>query len=169
MNTKGDMMTHEHLGAIEELSFFGPLPSWARERLAITAEEITLEPGEFAVHQHDEADSVYFLLSGGVQFLLRFEGVDDLLVGTTDEPGALISWSVFRAPYRNTASVRCETTCRLLKVPGAAFEEIFAEDPRLHYEILGQTAAVVADRLKKARDVLVLLPEHMMTEGASYE
>lgn len=159
-------MPSEH---VKELSFFGGLPSPAIERLAEAAEEVTFEPGDFVVHQHDEADSVFFLLSGTIQFLLRFEGVDDLLVGTTDERGALISWSVFRAPYRNTASVRCETDCRLLKIPGGAFEQLFEENPRLHYQILERAAAVVADRLEKARDILVLTPEQMMTEGASYE
>ena len=37
-----------------------------------------------------------------MQFYIRFHGVDDLLVGTIREPGALLGWSVFRQPYRYT-------------------------------------------------------------------
>ncbi|MDN5789494.1 MAG: hypothetical protein L0H25_01320, partial [Micrococcales bacterium] len=93
---------------------------------------------------------------GPFAFLLRFEGVDDLLVGSTTQRGALIGWSVFRPPYRNTATVRCEQPCRLLVMPRSAFDEVFAADPRLHYEILGRVAAVVAERLKDTRQVLLM-------------
>lgn len=154
---------------VKRLDFFGDLPSPAVEHLSERAEEVTLEAGDFVVHQHDEANDVFFLLSGTLQFLLRFEGVDDLLVGTTDHYGALVSWSAFRAPYRNTASVRCEEPCRLLKVPGAAFARVFEEDARVHYEVLARITSVVAERLDQTRDVLVLTPEQIPAEGAIFE
>lgn len=154
---------------VNRLDFFRGLPPETVGRLAAAAEEFTLEAGEFVVRQHDEANDVYFLLSGTVQFLLRFEGVDDLIVGTTDEYGALISWSVFRAPYRNTASVRCEEACRLVRVPGAAFEQVFEGDARIEYEVLARLTEVVAERLDQTRDILVLTPGQIPPEGATYE
>lgn len=147
------------------LAVFDGLPAWALEVLVGSSREVGLDAGEFVLHQHDEAQAVSILLSGTVQFLLRFEGVDDLLVGSTTQPGALIGWSVFRPPYRNTATVRCEQPCRFLQVPRSAFDEVFAADPRLHYEILGRVAGVAAERLKDTRHVLLMTSGLIPREG----
>ena len=137
------------------LDFFDGLPRRALEILAASAREVRLDSGEFVVHQHDEAQAVWFLRSGSVQFLLRFAGVDDLMVGSTAHHGAMIGWSVFRPPYRNTATVRCEQPCELLLVPRSGFDEVFTGDPRVHYEILGRVAAVAAERLRHTRQALL--------------
>jgi hypothetical protein len=65
--------------------------------------------------QHDTAGHLFFLISGVVQFYIHFQGVDDLLVGTMREPGALLGWSVFRKPYRYTVTTRCEEDCYVMR------------------------------------------------------
>lgn len=127
-------------------------------RLAEAACEKTLEVGQYVVRQHDEGNALYFLLSGSVEFLIRFEGVDDLLVGTSREAGAMIGWSVFRIPHRYTASVQCAETCHCLRLPADALAGVIAEDPRLGYLILKRVAAVLANRLEQARDLLTGTP-----------
>ena len=111
--------------------------------------------GELMLHQHDEARHVVFLLSGSVQFLIRFEGVDDLYVGGLGEPGALIGWSSFRIPYRFTASVRCEEDCRVLRIPREIFEALSTEEPQVDYLLLKRVAASLALRLEQTRDLLL--------------
>ena len=95
---------------LETLSFFDGLPAEPLEELAGDAQERTFRPGDLIVRQHEEANTIFILLSGHVQFLLRFEGVDDLLVGQTGVPGTLLGWSALRPPYRYTATVRCATS-----------------------------------------------------------
>ncbi len=143
---------------VASVPFFKGLPAWALREFAEEAGERSLDRNEYVLHQHDEANSVYFLLDGSVQFLLRFEGVDDLLVGTTREPGAMIGWSVFRAPYRFTSSVRCEEPCTLLRVSRETFERIIDHDPQLGYLILRRAASVLAGRVEQTRDLLVGSP-----------
>lgn len=150
------------------LEFFQGLPQWAVRIMAQDATETSLDADAVMLRQHDEVEAASFLLSGGVQFLLHFEGADDLLVGAANEPGMLIGWSMFRAPYRSTATVRCERPCRLLTVPREPFEEVFSRDPRLHYEILRRVAKVAAGRLMRARQILLMAPEQPTAEGAVY-
>lgn len=143
---------------LKQLPFLQALPPWALDRLAEGANEAYLNQNALIVRQHDEARALFVLLSGSVQFLIRFEGVDDFLVGVTDEPGSLIGWSAFREPFRYTASVRCEESCRLLEIPRSVFEALFEDDPRLGYAVLKQVARAVANRLEQARDRLVAGP-----------
>lgn len=141
-----------------EFAVFEDLPSSALERLAAGSDPIEFEAGEFVVHQHDEALALFILVSGAVEFLIRAEGIDDFLVGSTDVPGALIGWSVAREPHRYTASVRCVEPCRAIRIRRSAVEAVLRDDPRSGYRILQRVAQALAERLEAARDLLVAEP-----------
>lgn len=113
------------LTRLARLPFFQGMPQWALVRLAAAAaEEEEVPAGGMVLRQADRARAVHFLLAGSVQILLRV-GEEDLLVAVLRRPGELLGWSAFRAPYRYTASLRAEEPCRLVRVPAAAFEELF--------------------------------------------
>jgi len=152
-----------------KIPFFKDLPEWVLTEFANEAVEKNFEHNEFIMSQHDEAISVFFLLSGSVDFHLRFEGVDDMLVGATQEFGAVLGWSVFRPPYRYTAAVRCEVPCRFIEIPRDIFEKVFEKDPCLGYEILKRVAVTVANRLEQTRNLLVMSPDEIRPEGESQE
>ncbi|QDU61716.1 DNA-binding transcriptional dual regulator Crp [Planctomycetes bacterium Pan216] len=145
------MVTAEELASVW---FFQGLPAWAIRRLAESASIKTYDGDAYLVHQHDEALAVFFLLEGTIQFLLRFEGVNDLLVGVDSRRGSLVGWSVFRLPYRHTASVRCEQPCRVLRLPADALREVIHRDPRLGLTLTRRVAMSIADRLEMTRDFL---------------
>ena len=95
------------LARLAQLPFFQGMPQWALVGLAEAAAEEEVPAGGIVVRQSDRARVVHFLLAGSVQILLRV-GEEDLLVAVLRRPGELLGWSAFRAPYRYTASVRCE-------------------------------------------------------------
>lgn len=144
---------------LAETAFFEPLPQWARMDLALAAEPRSFAAEELIVAQHDKANHASFLKSGAAQVLLKFDGADDLVIETLTEPGAVIGWSVFRPPYRYTASIRCETPCEVLLVPRSAFLSVFEQDPGLEYPLLQAAARVVADRLAHTQSLLVDRPD----------
>ncbi|MCG8037302.1 MAG: cyclic nucleotide-binding domain-containing protein [Candidatus Thiodiazotropha taylori] len=121
-------------------------------RLAEESEVREMAKGEILLHQHDRAIALYFLLTGKVQFLIHVAGMDDLLVGTDNEPGTMIGWSVFRAPYRHTVSVRCETDCSLLRIPKTVLTELMEQSPLTAYTLLRRVAEALALRLEHNRD-----------------
>lgn len=137
-------------GELSRLRFFEELPGWALERLAGPAGKRRYERGAMVVRQNDEARAVYLLLSGAVQVLVYFEGVGDLLLGVQRDPGSLIAFSAFRAPYRHTSSMRCEDPSEVMRLPRETFEEIFEQDPYLGYQILKKVASAMDNRLEGA-------------------
>lgn len=144
--------------AVRQLEFFAGLPEALVARLAGHADERSLAPGDFVVRQHDDARSLFFLLAGEIQFLIHFEGVHDLLVGTGRQPGMLIGWSAFRPPYRYTASVRCETACRVVRIARDEVEAMIDESPAFGLPFLRRVAGSLANRLEQTRDLLVEPP-----------
>ena len=150
---------------LTRLRFFEGLPGWARERLAATATKRRFEQGAVVVRQNDEARGVYFLLDGAAQDLVYFEGVGDLLMGVQRDRGSLVAgWSAFKPPYRYTSSTRCEEASEMIRLPRDTFEEIFAKDPYLGYQILKRVAAAVDHRLEEA--VTFLLETPTIPDGA---
>jgi CRP-like cAMP-binding protein len=135
--------------------FFNGLPEAVCARLAEAAEVRVYDRNARVVEQHDRAIAVYFLLSGAVQFLIRLDGDDELLVGVGRDVGTLVGWSAFRAPFRYTTSVRCEQGCELIRIPYEAFERVIAEDPDAGVEILHRVAIALARRLTRERDRLI--------------
>jgi CRP-like cAMP-binding protein len=117
------------------------LPADTLWELAEAASELTVPRGNYLIHQHDQAHHVFFLEAGVMQIFIRFRGVDDLLVGTLREPGALIGWSVFRKPYRYTTSVRCAEPSRVVRLPREVLTDLIHREPRLGYLLLRRVAA----------------------------
>ena len=151
---------------LARLAIFKDMPQEILMELAERAQLRTFERNEVIVRQHDDAHAVYLLLSGRAQFLIRFQGVDDMLVGTTSEYGAPIGWSIAREPHRYTATVRCEEPCEALYVPRSMLDRIINQNPGVGYDILCHLAAAVAARLEQARDLLVT-PTGTAAEGCS--
>lgn len=142
------------LAEIRNLTIFKTLPDAATEALCADAEALEFGTGDEILHQHDQANSLYILLSGTVEFLIKVEGVDDLFVGMTSECGALLGWSVFREPHRYTATIRCAEPCRVIRFPRRTLDLVLANDPRAGYRLRQAIAAAVADRLRDALDLL---------------
>lgn len=146
------MVTASDLG---QVGFFAPLPEWARELLAARAVVREYDPGQFIARQHEKTTSLHILRSGEAQVLLRFEGVGDLVTETMSTADPIIGWSLFRPPYRYTASIRCVTVGTAIAIPREAFETVFELEPRLRGLTYRQAARVVADRLEATVSVLV--------------
>lgn len=135
------------------------MPAWALRHLAKAAGEQQYQSQEVILHQHDFADSVFFLLSGTIKIFIRFEGARKILMlGQLCRFGDIIGWSAFRKPYRHTATVRCEEASTVLRLPRCAFDEIFRKDPGLGYVFLKKIAQALASRLGQTRDILVRAP-----------
>ncbi len=136
---------------LRQLAFFEGLSTQALKPIADQSEIREFSNNDVVATQHDRAIAVYFLLSGTVQFLIRVEGHDDLLVALGSEPGLIIGWAAFRPPYRHTSSARCEQHCRFLRVPHDAFDQILEQDAESGLTIMRRIAENLARRLDLER------------------
>jgi CRP-like cAMP-binding protein len=139
------------------LPFFRGMPQWALVRIAQAATVLFFPEGHVLLRQYDRATTVFVMLSGVVQILIRV-GSEDLLVGTLHGEGQLLGWSTFRPTDRYTASVRCEEPTMVVRVSATVFEELFDQDPEFSYVTLSRVAVSVAERYELARDLLCARP-----------
>lgn len=140
---------------LKSSSLFQNLNREVLATFAGAAEIIDLDNNSVIVRQHDRAIAFYVLLSGQVQFLINVEGAGKLLVGIGDEPGVVIGWAVFRAPYRYTTDVRCAGPCRLLRIPHHLFDQLLQDSPHSALRILRQVAKSMGDHLEAERAMLL--------------
>lgn len=139
---------------LKEIHYFEHIPNFILKEIAAVAEVKSFEKNDFIVRQHDEANYLYLLCSGRVQFLIRFEGVDDLLVGTSEKKHAIIGWSAFRIPFRYTASVRCERPCETIQFPSDLINKLCDNHPQFGFLFLRKVASTLSNRLEDTRELL---------------
>lgn len=136
---------------LRELSFFRGLHTDVLETIAASSGIVELDNNALITRQHDRAIALFILLSGRVQFLIEVEGTGNLLVGVGTEPGLIIGWSVFRAPFRYMTDVRCEGPCRLLRIPHHVIDDLMQDDPGSSLLMLRRVTESLALRLEGER------------------
>jgi CRP-like cAMP-binding protein len=141
---------------IRRIPFFEDAPAAVVDDLVGEASLERVEANTYLLHQHDEVNFVFFLMSGRVQVLLEFHGMDRLFVGKIQEPGALIGWSAFRTPYRSTSTIRTEGECELLRISRAPLLRLLEEIPDFGYPFLARVAESLANRLEVSRNLLIM-------------
>jgi CRP-like cAMP-binding protein len=152
---------------LKQLTFFQGLHGAALENLASSARIVELQNNELITRQHDRAIALYLLLSGTVQFLIQVEDTGKLMVGVNAEPGLILGWSVFLAPFRYTSDVRCEGPCRLLRIPHHVIDELMESDQSSAIILLRRVAESLADRLQSEQSKLLEVPDSGMTSTAN--
>ena len=138
---------------LESFAFFGPLPRWALESLADSAEQRVFASGDLIVRQHDKASYAYFLQHGRVQVMLSLQDRDDFVIETLTESAPMLGWSVSPALSLHVVDqVRDRVSGP--RDSRTAFERVIGCDASLEPLLLSCAAVVVAERLERTQDVL---------------
>lgn len=149
---------------LQSASLFRGLKSEVLTNIAEAAEIVDQGNNSLIIRQHDRAIAFFILLSGQVQFLIHVEGAGKLLVGIGDDPGLVIGWAVFRAPYRYTTDVRCAGTCRLLRIPYHLVDRLLVEEPGSALRVLRRVAQSMAHHLEAERAMLLATADPKLTQ-----
>lgn len=104
-----------------------------------------LEPGAVLLRQRERVRELTVLVSGRLSTLVHVDGVGDLVVETTDEPGRMFGWSGLRAPWRATATVRADDRARVVAIS----LEALADEPRWVAALCALVAGSLADRARE--------------------
>jgi class 3 adenylate cyclase len=110
----------------------------AADALLATGTRVKVPAGEFLVHEGEQSDSIFFLMSGEVSILKGEHQID-----TQGQGGALGEMGVLTNQPRTT-SVRCITDIEVLKVGAAEFLQVVDANP----DVL---RAIIRDMVEKMR------------------
>ncbi len=94
-----------------------------------------LKPGTILFHKGDEAEHLYILAEGHVEFVE---------IGVVIGPGQMFGEIAFFAPdKRRTLSARCVDECLMLSINQSTVRQLYYQNPAFGFEIVG----LVANRL----------------------
>ncbi len=121
------MVTAEEIGQIE---VFADLEPGERERLARVVADISLTPGESAIHEGD-AQALFAVLEGRLKVIRRVDGVESV-VGER-KPGDLFGEMTvaFGLVYPAGLSFRAVEAARVFRIDLADYEELTAAAPQV--------------------------------------
>jgi thioredoxin reductase (NADPH) len=135
------MVTAEEIGSVE---LFADLDSAEQDRLAGVVADVTLVPGESAVHEGD-APALFGVLEGRLEVIRRVDGVETVIGERL--PGAVFGEMSIAFGMLHPGGFRAAEPTRVFRIELHDYHELVASVPEV-----GERVGVLADnRLKGAK------------------
>lgn len=134
--------------------FFSELEKTNKKFLSNAAQSLKIEEGEVLFRQGGSADKFYLLQSGEISVQVP------ALMGPALEiqkirPGQILGWSWLIPPYRWNFQALALEDSELLEFDGSIILAHCEEDPAFGYALLKLFAALMSERLDKARQKMM--------------
>jgi len=129
---------------------FAPFAKLTSEEAALVAQLLefqTLARGETLFHQGDASDTIYLIISGDMQILLRVPDHDDHHL-VTFGPGTIFGEVAPLAEEHRTATATALTEVTLARLAWSALEKGLENSERWAVKFLLHTAEILARRLR---------------------
>ena len=133
--------------------FFGYFNEPQLVNLAMLAEEFQLEDGQVVFEQGHKADSLYFLLNGGIDLYYSIPDSKQIPVCEINV-GEPFGISTLIEPHILTSTARSSGSSRVIRFSNGGLKIIIAEDPGIELVLLRQVAATAIERLYATRTQL---------------
>ena len=135
---------------LRSVSFFRNLPPELITKIAAVAEYRALPEGRTIIHQGDQGDSFYQIISGSARvFRVSEDGVDVTL--NTMGPGESFGEMALLTGEPRSASVKTQETCGLLVISKQAFDQLSSEIPEFSLAL----SKILSSRLNRGGVELV--------------
>lgn len=136
--------------------FFGSLSDAQIKAMAMIGEEETFGTGAIVCEEGKPVKALYLLIEGSVSLYYKSEeefnpkSRKDFLVGEIDA-GEVFAISALVEPYINTATVKAERDCHVVKFDAVELKKLIEKDPRLYCILMKEIAKAAMERLAYAR------------------
>ena len=143
--------------AVEELRRFDLFAKLDDRELAELAKIGSSEKsgaGTEVFAEGEVASTLYLVADGRVGVTMKSRRGQEAVIDEVG-PGGIVGWSAVLDDQTFTAAVRTIEESTLLAFDGARLRQLFAEDCRIGYRIVGNTALVISARLTNLRSRLV--------------
>ncbi len=135
---------------LRSLSLFKHLPLELIEKIAAVAEYQTLPKGKIIIHQGDQGDSFYQIISGSARvFRISEDGIDVTL--NTMGPGESFGEMALLTGEPRSASVETQESCSLSIISKQAFDQLASEIPEFSLAL----SKILSNRLNRGGVELV--------------
>lgn len=142
------MTAEERIQLLQAMPFFGAISESSIQLILQQSQTMQLPAGEFFFRQGDKADSLYILEQGKAQI---FKQADDreFLLRHADYGDCFGELALIDLEPRS-ASVRAETTCTAIKIPGTALHALYQSNAEQFLIIQMNITRELSRRLRSA-------------------
>jgi NTE family protein len=116
-----------------DAALLGTLPPGAQEELLAAASPVRLHARDWLFREGDEADRLYFVVSGRLRVVVERDG--ESRVARLLGPGAAIGELAVLTGARRSASIQAVRDSELLEIESERFLELLARDPEFGAEL----------------------------------
>lgn len=146
---------------IKEAELFQGVNHTTINDIARNATEEEHPAGTVVFEKGQPADHLFVLEEGEVDLIVGdIYGGGVHFVGTS--PGEVFGWSAMVEPYVYTASARCMTDAKIIRIARGDLDDTLRKHPQDGLIIMRHLAAVIAQRLRRSYESLAIA-----TEGGS--
>ena len=132
---------------IQESELFKGVTPRVLTEIANGSEEVTFRQGETVFRKGENSQDVYELIEGSID-LVAFDR--EIVHLTASRGGQIFGWSALVEPYRRTATAKCATDSRVIRIPRGSIESTIERHPHEGTVILKNLMRIIADRLRVA-------------------
>jgi CRP/FNR family transcriptional regulator, cyclic AMP receptor protein len=135
------------LETIQESELFTGVTPRILTEIANGSEEVTFHEGATIFRKGEISQDIYELIEGSVDLMALNNEVVHL---TVSRGGQIFGWSALVEPYKRTATARCATEVRTIRISRYLIERIIEKHPHEGIAILKNLMRILADRLHEA-------------------
>lgn len=133
--------------AIGESDLFRNTSQVFLQELGEAGEIQTFNPGDIICRANDKARYVYQLLEGQIDIMITKKKTIHFAV---DRPGEIFGWSALVEPYIYTATARCNSPAKVLRLSRESVERLIVKYPSDGLAILRHLTSIISQRLRNA-------------------
>jgi CRP-like cAMP-binding protein len=142
------MSTEVFPSELESIGLLHGLTAAELAELTLHCEVADCPPDTVIATQGNEEQTLFFLLTGEAQVVLHVPHVGEEVVAEVVAPNVVGEVSFFHAAP-HTATVKCVTPARLLRLRRAKFDQLRFENNRMALKIGCNAATLLAERLQQ--------------------
>jgi CRP-like cAMP-binding protein len=135
------------LDSIQEAELFRGVSERVLEEIAKEGDEITFEAGTTLFDAGEDARHIYELVEGSVDLIMLEKHIVHLTVSRT---GQIFGWSALVDPYTRTATAKCTSQTKVIKMSRDSIEKAIERHPHEGLAILKNLTRIIAARLANA-------------------
>ena len=142
------------LDSIQEAELFRGVSDRVLAEIANEGEELTFEAGTTLFDAGEDARHIYELVEGSVDLIMLEKHIVHLTVSRT---GQIFGWSALVDPYTRTATAKCTSQTKVIKMSRDSIEKAIERHPHEGLAILKNLTRIIAARLRNAYTYIHLL------------
>jgi CRP/FNR family transcriptional regulator, cyclic AMP receptor protein len=122
--------------------------------LASLCEPVRYQPSDIISAEGESANFLYILKNGRADINITKGNGREASVGTIT-PGRIFGWSSLVSPFLNSADVKCQKECLVLRIDAARIRSLMDQNVEFGYLVMSRLATVISGRLENTRLQLI--------------